>query len=67
MAEAALDVIGSPPGNDANAKWVFSEQESRDLAARVFGTKTFDVEHETDVRGKVTVNKLDVVRGEQAA
>jgi hypothetical protein len=64
MAEAALEAIGNPPDNNANAKWRFPEPESRDMAARIFGTDfdvTVDYEYENPMRQ--TVNKYQVIRG----
>lgn len=38
MAEGGLEAIGSEPDGNSNAKWMFPEQETRDMAARIFGT-----------------------------
>ena len=64
MAEAALEAIGSPPNNNANAKWRFPEAESRDMAARIFGVE-FDVTADFEYMNPETqtVNKYDIIRG----
>ena len=61
MAEGGLEAIGSEPDGNSNAKWMFPEQETRDLAARIFGTG-FDaqVQYGTSV---YTRRKYTVIRG----
>lgn len=61
MAEGGLEAIGSEPDGNSNAKWMFPEQETRDMAARIFGTG-FDaqVQYGTSV---YTRRKYTVIRG----
>jgi hypothetical protein len=64
MVEAAIEAIGSAPNNNPSAGWRFSDSESRNLAACVFGVE-FDVEaemqHMTPMKQKV--NKYEIIRG----
>lgn len=63
MAEAAVDAVGRPPSSDGDVKWIFPEEETQDMSARIFGTD-FDVEFDDKVnRGLSPVNKYSVVRG----
>jgi hypothetical protein len=64
MGEAALAAIDNPPDPPGgSAKWVFPEQETRDMAARIFGT-SFDVSFKRqDTNQSPTTNKFSVVRG----
>lgn len=63
MAEAAVDVIGSPPADNSNTRWGFPEEEARDVAARIFGTH-FDVTYPSMVSSNtdVTTNKFNIIK-----
>ena len=64
MAESALAAIGTPPAQPGGAvEWVFPEKETKDMAARVFGT-AFEVSFERrDTFQVTTTKKFSVVRG----
>lgn len=64
MAESALVAIGTPPAQPGGAvEWVFPEKETRDMAARIFGT-AFEVSLERKDSFQITTtNKFSVVRG----
>lgn len=64
MAEAALEAIGTPPPLPGGAaQWVFPEKETRDMAARIFGTGFEAKFRREDTFQVETMNKFSVVRG----
>lgn len=64
MAESGLEAIGTPPDQPGgDVEWVFPEKETRDMAARVFGTALEVSIERKDTYQFTTTKKFSVVRG----